>query len=157
WCRRNPWLAGAISAAAAALVAVAVLSVLYAVGQARAAARIAHLAAGLETEGRRTKAEAERVTRALVESNRRLAILNFERGQAACERGELGPGLIWTVESLRAATEAGDPTWQRVARTNLSAWLHDSPELKAVLSHDGRVHAVAFSPDGKTILTGSTD
>src|SRR5262249_39417087 len=109
------------------------------------------------TEGRRTKAEAERVTRALVESNRRLAILNFERGQAASERGELGPGLIWTVESLRAATEAGDPAWQRLARTNLPAWVHDNPELKAVFSHEGRVHTVAFSPDGKTILTGSWD
>src|SRR5262249_39907470 len=157
WCRRTPRLAGAIGAAAAALVAVAVLSILYAAAQARAAMRIAQLAAGLETEGRRTKAEAERVTRALVESNRRLAILNFERGQAACERGGLGPGLGWMVESLRAATQAGDPAWQQVARTNLSAWLHDSPGLKAVFSHDARVHTVAFSPDGKTLLTGSWD
>jgi WD40 repeat protein/tetratricopeptide (TPR) repeat protein len=166
WCRRNPRLAGAVGAAAAALVAVAVLSVLYAAGQARyaagqarAVARIAHLAAGLETEGRRTKAEAERVTRALIESNRRLAILNFERGQSACEQGEIGPGLLWTVESLRAATAASDAAWQQIARANLSAWLPDYPKLKAVFSHDGRgrVDRVAFSPDGKTVLTGSWD
>src|SRR5262249_57767344 len=47
WCRRNPMLAGAVGSTAVALIAVAALAVLYAVGQSPAATRIPNLAAGL--------------------------------------------------------------------------------------------------------------
>src|SRR5262249_55215428 len=43
WCKRNPMVAGAAGAVAAALVAVAVISVIYATGQARANRQITGL------------------------------------------------------------------------------------------------------------------
>ena len=49
-----------------------------------------------------------------------LSILDFERGQAAFEKGEIGPGLVWMVECWRSAREAGDLTWQRTARAHLA-------------------------------------
>ena len=58
----------------------------------------------------------------LKESERRLAVLNFERGQAACEKGEIGPGLLRLVESWRSAVAADDPGWRHTARASLSAW-----------------------------------
>ena len=95
--------------------------------------------------------------RSLDDSNRLLAIRNFDRGQASFEKEEIGPGLLWMVESWRSAVEAGDPVWQQAARANLAAWCPHHARLKAVFSHDGPVDAAAFSPDGKTILTGGDD
>jgi eukaryotic-like serine/threonine-protein kinase len=50
WCRRNPVVAGSLGAAAAALLAVAGLSLLYAHRQARDAASIRRLAVEKATE-----------------------------------------------------------------------------------------------------------
>jgi WD40 repeat protein/serine/threonine protein kinase/tetratricopeptide (TPR) repeat protein len=157
WCRRNPMLAGAVGSAVTALIAVAALAVLHAVDQSRAATRITDLAAGLKMEGRRASDEAQRAKAALTESNRRLAMLNFERGQFACEQGDVGRGLLLMVESLRAATETSDPALRHAVLASVAAWRRHYPELKAVFSHEGAVTRAAFSPDGNTILTGSSD
>jgi hypothetical protein len=120
WCKRNPMLAGALGTVAA-LVAVAVISVVY-------ATRIAGLDADLRTER-------GSLQKSLAESNRLLAIRNFDRGRASFEKGEIGPGLLWLIESWRSAVDAGDLAWQHVARANLAAWRPHYPRLKAVLSH----------------------
>jgi WD40 repeat protein len=46
---------------------------------------------------------------------------------------------------------------QHTARTSLSAWQRHHPKLHAVFSHGAKVWSVAFSPDGKTVITGSGD
>jgi serine/threonine protein kinase len=136
WCRRNPALAAAIAAVATALLAVTVLSVLY-------ADRQRHFA--LEQ------------AKSLAESNRLLAIRNFDRGQAAFEKGEIGPGMLWMIESWRSAVAAGDPAWQHAARANLAAWRPHYPRLKAVLSHNMPVNSAGFSPDGRTVICTAKD
>ncbi len=88
WTRRNPAVAGSAAAVAAALVVLAILSVLYA----------------------RTQSSTAR------ELSRRLAAIHHERGHAACERGEIGPGLLWLVESWRAAVKAGEVRSMRDAQ-----------------------------------------
>jgi WD40 repeat protein/serine/threonine protein kinase len=143
WCRRNPALAAATGAVAVALVAVAVLSVLYALEQAQATKKITNLADSLKSS--------------LAESNRLLAVRNFDRGQAAFEKNQIGPGLLWMIESWRAAAAAEDPALQHAARANLSAWLPYHPRLKALLSHPRPVEDAAFSPDGKFVVTGGDD
>jgi WD40 repeat protein/serine/threonine protein kinase/tetratricopeptide (TPR) repeat protein len=135
WCRRNPWLAAATGVAAAALLGVAALSLLYAKRQAR---------------------HATELRASLSESNRRVAMLDIERGRIAFEKGQIGEGLLWTVESLRMANKAGAEDWKRVALANLSAWRRELVELKGIFPHDeGSVMAVAFSPDGKMVVTGA--
>ncbi len=148
WCRRNPWLAGAIGSAAALLAAVAVLSLLYANRQSKARAEIASLASGLKTQS-------ETLQTALIESNRRLAMLDFERGQAAFDRGQIGPGLLWMVQAYQDATNSGDSAWQHAALANLAAWRPHLPPMRAVFSH--AVTVAVFSPNGKIVLTGSED
>ncbi len=150
WCRRNKRLAASIGVAAAALVAVAVIALVHASQQAEANRQITRLASNLGEESGRLKT-------ALAESNRRLATLNFERGQAAFEKGQVGVGMLWTVESLRTATEAGDKAGRHVALANLSTWRRHYVELKTVFYHGDWVDAAAFSPDGKTIVTGCVD
>ena len=108
WCRRNKRLAASIGMAAAALVAVAVLSLLYANRQARHASatvaeankRITRLASDLRSSAGKA------LESSLAESNSRLARLDLERGQAAFDKGQIGVGMLWTVESLRMAAEA---------------------------------------------------
>src|SRR5262245_28612897 len=138
WCRRNPVLAGSLGATAAALVAVAALATAFAVKQAEAR---------------------KETNRRLQESRLRVPALDYERGQDACEKGEIGLGLLRLVQSWRSAVAAGDPgtDWQRIARTNLSAWQRHHPKLQALFSHGASVSSVAFSSDGTTVMTGSLD
>ena len=129
WCRRNPVLTLALAATVVSLAAVTVLSVLYAVSRGKM----------------------------LSESNHHLAQVNLQLGLAACERGEIGPGLLWMNRSLRAAINSGDPSLTRVAGANLAAWQSELPGLQAVFSHASEVKCATFSPDGKTVLTASAD
>jgi eukaryotic-like serine/threonine-protein kinase len=150
WCKRNPMLAGAAGAVAVALVAVAVISVIYATEQAMATKKIRGLAADL-------RKEQESLRKSLGESNRLLAISNFDRGQVAFEKGDIALGMLWMIESWRSAVDAGDPAWQHAARANLAAWRARYPRLKGVLSHAVPVHSAAFSPDSRTVISGGMD
>ncbi len=157
WCRRNPWLAGAVGLAAAALVVVVSLALLYADRQTRLAASEGRRADEQTRHSEEQARAAAKLKDALAQSNRRLALLNLQRGQAACDQGQIGPGLLWMVESLRAATDAGDPDWKNAALANLSDWRRYFTGLKGVHSYDDDVTTLALSHDGKTILTGSRD
>src|SRR5262249_19144782 len=53
--------------------------------------------------------------------------------------------------------DAGDTALQRVARANMAAGRAHYPRLKAVLSHTMPVHRAAFSPDSRTVISGSVD
>ena len=65
--------------------------------------------------------------------------------------------MLWMIECWRSAIDAGDPAWQHAARANLAAWRPHYGRLKAVLSHNGPVVAAAFSPDDRTVISGSED
>ena len=82
---------------------------------------------------------------------------NFDRGRAAFEKEQIGAGMLWMIESWRAAAAAGDLALQRSARANLSAWLPYHPRINAVFSHRRPVQDAAFSPDGKIIITCGDD
>jgi eukaryotic-like serine/threonine-protein kinase len=150
WCRRNPVIAGSMGLAALALVAVAAIALLHANRQAEANRQIARLGSNLEKER-------DHLQTALAESTRRLAMLHLERGRAAFEKGQVGPGMLWTLESARTAAAAGDESGRRVALANLSAWRDHLVELKGVFAHGGSIRVTALSRDGKAILTGGFD
>ena len=99
FCRRNPKLAAALASAVLALMAVAVVSLAYAVEQGRARRKIGDLAATLQTSLTRSNLLAGELESSLRESRRRVAALYLERGQSACEQGDIAPGLVWMVES----------------------------------------------------------
>ena len=150
WCRRNPAIAGSMGVAALALVAVAIMALFHAKRQTDANKRITLLAADLEKRGKALESS-------LAESKSRLARLDLERGQIALEKGQIGVGMLWTVESLRMAAEAGDAAGRHVALANLAAWRRSHLDFKEAFQHEDSVCAVAFSPDSKTIATGSWD
>jgi WD40 repeat protein/serine/threonine protein kinase len=150
WCRRNPMVASLASLVAAALIFVAAISLVYAKRQARDAARIQELAVLKEAESDNAKDQARRAVL-------RQALLEFERGQVACEHGEIGPGLLHLVASWRAAVTAGDAGWKETSRKSLAAWQEQFRAPDAILSHQGSILTVAFSPDGTKVLTASND
>ena len=157
WCHRNPIVAGAANLATAALVFAAVMSLLYARQQARLAET--KTLYGDEQNRRATDQAqaAERLQYSLADSNRRLAMLHFERAQRAFDSGQVNHGLRWLVECWRYSVSANDRAWQHLAEANLALWRYYCPELKGVLSHPSEVRCVTFSPDGRKILTGSED
>ena len=137
WCRRNPALAWSLGAVAAAVLALVGLSLLYANQQ-------VHFA---RSKMRRRK-----------EADLELAISDFERGEALCEKGELGTGPAPVDRELASGPRGrrSDPG-KTSARNSLSCWQREYAGPRAVFSHEGRVALVAFSPDGQTIVTCGGD
>jgi WD40 repeat protein/tRNA A-37 threonylcarbamoyl transferase component Bud32 len=85
-----------------------------------------------------------------------LATVALDRGLSWCEQGELGRGMLWFSRSLELAPrEATD--LQATIRANLSGWRKERKPLRAALEHQAAVLTVAFSPDGRTALTGGAD
>jgi WD40 repeat protein len=142
WCRRNPALAVVSSLAVAALLTTTAVSVLFAVRESQNAE---NLGRALEaSEANRRQAE------------QRLAENYLDRAHGLCEREEIGAGLLWLVRSLETAPEEATDL-RRVIRTNLARWRQKLHALRAVFAHQGPVLTVAFSRDGRTVLTGSED
>jgi serine/threonine protein kinase len=177
WGRRNPALATATALAAAALVAVTVLSVTFNISQARARADLSRAFDDLSAEQERTQTARRRTQDALAKSERladtlaaeqrrteqaltrtrRLSVkLVLERGQALIERRASALGMLWLARGLEMAP-AGADDLRRIARTNLAGLRSELPVLRTVLYHPGSVYATAFSPDGKTLLSGGWD
>jgi WD40 repeat protein/tRNA A-37 threonylcarbamoyl transferase component Bud32 len=146
WCRRNPALAAASGLAAAFLIMAATVSTIFAVYRAEAARRLT-VALGQSEENRRK----------LSETTKKAAHLAFRQGLNLCEQGDAAAGMLWLGQSLEIATRAADKDLERVIRLNLDGWRRQVNPLRAILPHQSAVSAVAFSPDGKIIVTGSKD
>jgi WD40 repeat protein len=138
-------------------VATAVIATSYGVEQGRASTRISGLVTSLDAEGRNLRNEQSKLRTALGESSRRMAMLHYERGQTACEQGDIGTGLLYFVASWRAAVEAGDPDAQRLARMSLAAWRPHYPTLKGIVSPPGFLHRLTCGPDGKVVASSTAD
>ena len=119
WCRRSPVVASSLATVAASLVAVTVLALLY-------ADRQHHFGLEQNRFGLEQRKATEKITaladdlgKSLVESNRMLALRNFDRGQAAFAKEQMGPGLLWMIESCaRPPRPATTPSGRRRARTS---------------------------------------
>jgi serine/threonine protein kinase len=84
-----------------------------------------------------------------------LSTFLLDKGLDLCEKGEVPLGLLWLARSLESApTDAGDV--QRAVRRSLVSWPREISLPRAVLAHQG-VQRVAFSSDGKTLLTVSAN
>ncbi len=102
------------------------------------------------------EADAQRVA-----SRRTSARAALDLGLVLCQEGRVDRGLLWLGRSLEEAPgekEAPDDATaalRRTIRANLGAWSRQHHALKGWLDHKDGVNAVAFSPDGKRILTGT--
>src|SRR5262249_28129857 len=93
-----------------------------------------------------------RAERALKENRHQLALHYIQRGVAYLHRQTHATGASWLLRSLETAA-LDDPA--RDGAHNLMGGWRES--LGLCLLHERAVHTVAFSPDGKTVATGSSD
>ena len=146
--------------AAAALIAVTVVSALFAVRQADFAAQQASSVEAIRKEQTRTqqaldKAEilAANLNKTVQELRRHSSREAADKGQKLVEQGQAREGLLWM------ARFANWPTTTRPA-TPFAASRHGSRRgaiLRRVYKHGEEVTAVAYSPDGKIVATAGTE
>ena len=150
WAWRRP----VIAALSAAVVFVTALGV----GLVTWQWRRAELKAVSEAKARHVaEVESQRAEEALRFGERLSSAMALDQCSTLCETGEVGRGLLWLTRALELAIQAGDPDLETVARRNLTAWQSYLIRPAAEFGHNGWVWAVAFSPDGRTALTGGQD
>jgi tRNA A-37 threonylcarbamoyl transferase component Bud32 len=159
WCRRNPGIAGTTTAAAVALLTGTVVSLLFGLRASESAGRLEETNQVLEKTANDLKFKEQETRAALGEARRftrQSAQLALEKGLNFCEQGDGAVGLLWLARSLQM-TETEDADAQRVVRLNLAMARHFVHPLKAVLPHRKQVWRLAFSPDGRRLVTGGAD
>jgi hypothetical protein len=149
WCRRNPKLAAASGLAAAALVAVTVISTLFAIQQAVHADR-------LGKEQQRTKDALETAERNHREAELHAASLAVDIDLQHCEHGEIENGILGLARTLKAVPPDATDLRQCI-EMNLLAWSQELRPLGPTFQYDGSETQWALSPDGLTVLTGGAD
>jgi WD40 repeat protein len=84
----------------------------------------------------------------------RAADFAHSQGISLCQQGDVGHGLLWFAHSLQLTpTDVMDR--QRTIRRQIAFWRRELHACKMILRHESMVWAVAYSPDGKKVLTGS--
>jgi WD40 repeat protein len=147
WCRRNRALTASLSFAAAALLAVLVLSVVFGIRQYQSAS-------ALRREKDQTKTaldESREKTRQLAEANRKSASLAQAQGLILCNQGDVSKGILWLAHALQIApAETPDLRW--LIGMQLSAWHHELPGVGRRVNDAGSGLDLSISLDGRTIL-----
>jgi serine/threonine protein kinase len=155
WGRHNPAVAGLLAAVAILLVGVAGVATVAAVRIAGArdeATRNAREALeAKENEGAQRKLAEARAQ----ESRQRLIQLHVANGTRLLDDGDLLGALPWLTEAL--VLDQGDTSGEERHRTRIGAVLAQTPRLVHLWHHDHEVQHVAFSPDGRRVVTTSRD
>ncbi len=148
WCRRNPALAAAAVSVFLALAAVAAVSLAFAHAEAENAKHLESVNEDLrQTDAQRRQAL------------RQGTYLARDRGLALCQQGEADVGLLWLARAL----EIGPPDDPELAdalrevRAQFAAWRGRVCPPVARLAPESTVDVLAFSPDGRLLLTGARD
>ena len=129
WCRRNPTVAGLVSAVFLSLVVGTTVAILFAL-------------------------EAQRERNA----TRRLSSLQaVHQGFRLAMQGDLFTALLWFAEPM--LREPDDIEMATVTRGRIAAYRHfvPVPTLCHVLAHKGTLSRAVFSPDGRWVITASAD
>ncbi len=150
WCRREPFLAGTMGLAAAALIAATVIATLLAVTQNRLATQESRSNKELRLEQERTQAALRDVDAKLIELRKNSAWAAAERGQSLIDQAEFRRGLLWLVRGLELAPPEQNELQQAI-RTSLASFRGEVPVVWASFPHPTPVTAACLSPDGNTV------
>ncbi len=168
WCRHNPLVAGLMAAVVVALLLGTVISGSFAVQSAHDAAEALSKRADAERETRRArqaeeqqrqaKKAAQQAQLAAQEAEKRKDV-QLNRAEGLRYAGQLSAALReWEAGNVELA-------WDHLeaCRWDLRGWEHNylctlfQNNQITLRGHTSRVIAVAFSPDGATVASGSTD
>jgi WD40 repeat protein len=146
WCRRNPALASTGALAAFLVLAVAVVSTLFAVYQSKA------LKESLDQRNQlaRTNEDLERTDEERRRFTRMSALLTVDQALNLAEEGYANRGLVLLAHSLRLAPPE-DEELRYAIRRNLGAWRGQVHPLRAVFPWEADAVGAA-SPGGRIAL-----
>jgi WD40 repeat protein/serine/threonine protein kinase len=142
WARRKPAVATWSGLAGLFLVVALIVSTSFALYESKVSFDLGNAL----KESRESRSQLSNLTKESIQ-------LSLGHALSLCEQGDVGRGLVRLAHSLDVATEVEATELQRVIRLNLAAWHPRLSPLRAVLPMSGDVDAVAFSPDGKIIVT----
>jgi serine/threonine protein kinase/WD40 repeat protein len=154
WARRRPGVA--------ALLALLILTALTGFGmvlrQWYETEKARQVAADLARNEQRARQDADAGRRDAERERHRAetlsASLGLDQGIQLCREGRMGPGLLWMARALELLPE-GEEDLDYALRANLTAWRGQFCRSRQGDRQWTAVTAAAFSPDGKTILTGN--
>jgi WD40 repeat protein len=106
---------------------------------------------------RRAEGSARRERLARNEAVGAQARLARDQGLSLARQGLVDRGLLWLARSLRLAEQAGSPELGLPLRVNLAEWSRQLARVRAHMIHPIAARSVAFTPDGKTLLTAGFD
>ena len=116
--------------------------------------------ASIEAEAEKEASLAK--AKALLDVEHLLAGALLDRGIQQADRGDVRRGMHLMVKALELATKVekmegrSNPLVQ-AARLNLAGWSHHVFPQSVPLIHQGWAWAVAYSPDGRFVVTGGKD
>ena len=158
WARRNPLIAGLLTALMVVLTAGFVVSFVmwqkaeWTAGEKQKESFRAGL---LDAQAKAKAQEAEANQR---EADERLVTIEFDRAENRCEAGYVEDGLRRFVAALEVAERLQDEPLQRVIRVNVAAWERELfAPVRAVQPPAAVTRSAEYSPDGRWLLTGDDD
>jgi WD40 repeat protein/tetratricopeptide (TPR) repeat protein len=155
WSRRNPaWAA----LAAVSVLATAVLLIGGLVFNARLQVAIREVDVkqeALNQANEEAGAFRARAAKDLAQAQHVLGRSYVATGFRELERGNWKVAVSYFAAALKA--DQGDPVRAEMHRRRFRAYLLRFPRYVAAFYHEGKVHAAAFSPDGRRVVTASAD
>jgi serine/threonine protein kinase/WD40 repeat protein/tetratricopeptide (TPR) repeat protein len=155
WCQRNPALAAATGIAAAGLLAVTVISIVFALTQSRTNQSLADALTDLQEEQEQTQIEQRRTSAALTETRKVAAMQMAERAAALVEQHDTGTAILWLARALETAPEE-DRELQYLLRISLGSLSAERPLPPAFFEHE-RFKDATVSRDGSILLREGPD
>jgi WD40 repeat protein len=158
WARRNPAVAGLLTAVAVALLAGTAVSLYFAFDAADKAADAEAKAQAASASAAEAKAKEKLALDNAAATRRVLGEFSVANGVRLEEQGDLSGALLWFAEVLHR-----DPDNDGVlatTRLRLTAYRRfaSPPTLAVVLSHRNyAVNHAAFSPDGRRVVSAGSD
>src|SRR5262249_16112129 len=109
-----------------------------------------------ESTAKQQSQEAQKAAISERDNSRRISAgLALDKGFALAEEGHADRGLLWMLEAFKTAPD-GAKAFRRLVRWSLGSWQGQVHKPLEIVGTDTPCNFLAFSPDGRSFVTGFT-